>query len=165
MNDDAGSDRIWVTTVPPLEPVHLSVLIGVDNGGDAGERLVAALLDRGHQGDDGALYLLPDDLEAAYRQDGDALTVRLTAPAGVLDELVEDHDDAGLRAARAAVGGRDGRVALISRTVTSTFLAGVDPDERPPVLLIDAPGPAGRDALLAAAGRGDATIAVVPTDD
>ncbi|WP_051800086.1 hypothetical protein [Catenuloplanes japonicus] len=154
------NSRIWVTTVPPLEPTHLSVLIGVDTTGDPGERLVAALLDHGQKGDDGAFYLLPDDLEAVYEQDGPRLSVRLTALPSVLNDLVDE--DADLHEARSRFEG-SARITLIHRELESTFLDGFDPDERPPVLVIDAAGPADRDELLAAVDRGEASIAVVPT--
>lgn len=159
--------QIWITAVPPLEPEERSVLIGLDiQSEDPGVRMVSALLDRGHEGEEGVFYLLPDDLWARYERVGSRLSVRLLAWPELIAQEAAGRDDAF----RAAVAGLDqgelvdGRVTLLRREVETDFLAGGKPAEMPAVLLIDHAGPATLPELLAAVADGEAGIAVIGAD-
>lgn len=164
----SDAEQMWITAAPPFGPDEAGVLIAIDAAADdPGQRLVAALLDRGHEGEEGVFYLLPDDLRARCERNGGRLAVRLLAWPEVIDQ--EAERTAELRAAAAALSRTDlvdGRVTLLRREIETDFLADTGPGEKQGVLLIGHAnaGPATPADLFAAFDQGDAGFAVVNAD-
>ncbi|MEH1015918.1 hypothetical protein V6U90_22755 [Micromonospora sp. CPCC 206060] len=154
--------QMWITAVPPFGEDDVGVLVGIDiRSDDPGQRLVAVLMNRGHEGEEGVFYLLPDDLSARYERTGDRLAVRLLARPEVVDQDLAGRDDA----LRGAVAGlpreADGWISLLRREIETDFVPDAGPDGRQPVLLIDHAGPAPLAELFAAFAQGEASFAVV----
>ncbi|WP_406253490.1 hypothetical protein OH786_34240 [Streptomyces atratus] len=80
-----GSAELWIGAVPSLGPGGRDVFLGLGSHADEpGARLARLLLDRGHEGEEGVFYLLPEDLAARYERTGDRLAVTLLARRDVL---------------------------------------------------------------------------------
>ncbi|MEV6521304.1 hypothetical protein AB0M43_05070 [Longispora sp. NPDC051575] len=161
MSDEA---QMWITAVPAFGPEDVGVLLGVDlEADDPGQRMVAALLDRGHEGEEGVFYLLPDDLTAHYDRRGDRLVVRLLASAEVIDQVRSGRDEA-FAASVADLWGAEvflDRVTLVRREVESDFEPGAGPDGKQAVLLVDTAGPTTLPAVFGAFEEGEAGFTVV----
>ncbi|MFF2774104.1 hypothetical protein ACFVU3_04275 [Streptomyces sp. NPDC058052] len=164
-----ASDRLWICPFPPIDPDTPEVLLAVDHlSADPAERMVCALLNRGHEGREGVFHLLPDDLTARYRRTGDRLAVTLLAPRDVVAADVADRTD-GLSDHLDALP-RDpldpGRVVLLHREKVTSFVPAAEDDERRPVLLLDHVGGSVGPAELADLFEdGGATVAVVPATE
>lgn len=164
MDDSA---RMWITTVPALDGDGPGVLLGHDHTSqDPGERLIARLLDRGHEGEEGVFYLLPFDLSARYERTGDRLAVVVTTSRQVLAQQQADHpplaDLTDLAGDTADTG--DDRVILLRREIVTDFVPAEQDGEKQPVLLIDHDGSAGLPELFAQFDEGEAGLAVLRAD-
>ncbi|MFF7256473.1 hypothetical protein [Streptomyces microflavus] len=159
--DDLTRTRMWIDTVPSLDPDTREVILHLDRTStDPAERLVHRLLDRGHEGEAGVFHLLPDDLAASYGRTGDRLTVTVSTHRDVLTRDLDAYGDE----LRPAVDGllrapHDGEHVVLLRRETVTDFVPAERDGQPqPALLIEhAGGPAGElrrrgAALLAAPG-------------
>lgn len=161
----SDAEQMWVTAVPPFGPDGVGVLLAIDlHTREPGERIVARLTGRGHEGRAGVFHLLPDDLWARYERTGDRLAVSVQAwPAAVEQEV---REDGALRTALAALRGEaagDGRITLLRREIATDFVPESDHGGSQAVLLVEhgQPGPAALAELFAAFGRGEASFAVV----
>ncbi|MEU9338553.1 hypothetical protein AB0D49_36295 [Streptomyces sp. NPDC048290] len=165
MDDDSGGTRIWIGTLPSLDPDGREVFLGLDHTSAApAERMVCALLDRGHEGEEGVFYLLPEDLSARYERTGDRLSVTLLAHRSVLAHALRDPDgDLTARAAALPPDDRDPERAVLLRRETVTDLVPRSEDgEHRPVLLLDHVGGAVTPAeLIARFERGESGVAVI----
>lgn len=144
MDDSA---RMWITTVPALDPDGggPAVLLGHDcTSRDVGERMISLLLDRGHEGAEGVFYLLPFDLSARYERTGDRLAVLVTASRQILARELTDRADPsyGDLADLPGDGADDDRVVLLRREIVTDFVPAGQDGEKQPVLLIDHDGSA-----------------------
>ncbi|MFJ6138375.1 hypothetical protein [Kitasatospora sp. NPDC092286] len=155
--------QMWITAVPPFGPDERGVLIGIDlQTDDPGQLVISALTDRGHEGEEGVFYLLPDDLWARYERTGDRLAVRVLAWPESIDQQLAGGDDAF----REAVAGLrrddlvDGRVTLLRREIETDFLAA--PEQG--VLLVEHAGRATLPELFAAFEQGETGFAVIGAD-
>ncbi|MFJ3610296.1 hypothetical protein [Streptomyces hydrogenans] len=150
-----ASRRLWTRPFPPFDPDATEVVLTVDHASaDPGERMVCALLGRGHEGEEGVFHLLPDDLTARYRRTGDRLAVTLLAARSVVAADVADRDD-GLNGHLAAlpVDPLDpARVVLLHRETVTDHVPETRDDELRPVLLLDhvggSPAPEDWDGLF-----------------
>ncbi|MEU2660181.1 hypothetical protein ABZ615_33290 [Streptomyces sp. NPDC007325] len=164
-----ASARLWIRPFPPIDPDTPEVILAVDHASaDPAERMVCALLGRGHEGREGVFHLLADDLSARYLRTGDRLAVTLLAPRHVVAADVADRTD-GLRDHLDALP-RDpldpGRVVLLHRETVTDFVPGAEGDERQPVLLLDHVGGSTGPAELADLfENGEASVAVVPATE
>ncbi|SFY45174.1 hypothetical protein [Streptomyces atratus] len=155
-----GSAELWIGAVPSLGPGGRDVFLGLGSHADEpGARLARLLLDRGHEGEEGVFYLLPEDLAARYERTGDRLAVTLLAHSlrarpeegrvlpGALPSDPLDAD----------------RVVLLRRELTTGFVPVEQGGEFQPVLLVDhTAGPdAGPEELIALFEQGEAGIAVL----
>ncbi|MFD4371951.1 hypothetical protein [Streptomyces sp. NPDC058486] len=161
-----ASAGMWICPFPPVDPDARGVVLAVDHlSADPGERMVCALLGRGHEGQEGVFYLLPYDLTARYRRNGDRLAVTLLAPRDVVAADLAERTD-GLRDHLDALP-RDpldaGRVALLHRETVTDFVPAAEGEERQAVLLVDhvGGGPVGPAKLTALFEKGEASVAVV----
>ncbi|MFI1016182.1 hypothetical protein [Streptomyces sp. NPDC020965] len=168
MDDSA---RAWISAIPPFGPDDVGVLLSLDlTSRDPGERMVAVLLNRGHEGEEGVFSLLPFDLSARYERTGGRLAVSVLASRQVLvDDLAGDTDDdrAALRAHLAGLprdAADDDRVTLLRRELVTDFVPAERDGVKQPVLLIDHPGPAPLAELLSGFERGESGIAVLNAD-
>lgn len=141
--DDLTRTRMWIDTVPPLDPDTREVILDLDRTStDPAERLVHQLLDRGHEGEAGVFYLLPDDLAASYGRTGDRLTVTVSTHRDVLTRDLDAYGDE----LRPAVDGllrapHDGEHIVLLRRETVTDFVPAEQDGQPqPVLLIEHAG-------------------------
>ncbi|MGW6534629.1 hypothetical protein ACWGBV_26380 [Streptomyces sp. NPDC055051] len=164
-----ASDRLWIRPFPPIDPDTPEVLLAVDHASaDPAERMVCALLNRGHEGREGVFHLLPDDLTARYRPTGGRLAVTLLAPRAVVAADVADRTD-GLRDHLDALPCDPldpGRVILLHRETATDFVPAAEGDERQPVLLLDhVGGSAGPDELAGLFENGGTTVTVVPATE
>ncbi|MFP1665678.1 hypothetical protein ACLCDR_30105 [Streptomyces cavourensis] len=158
--------RMWIGTVPALDPESREVILNLDQASaDPAERMACLLLNRGHEGEEGVFYFLPDDLAARYERTGDRLTVTVSAHRDVLAHDVGAYGE-GLRDALDGLPrvGSDGgeRVVLLRREISTDFVPAEQDGEPQPVLLVDhAGGPVGPAELARLFERGEASIAVV----
>ncbi|HEU5471863.1 MAG TPA: hypothetical protein VFV67_14525 [Actinophytocola sp.] len=140
------------------------VVIGVDpTADDPGPRLVDMLLDRGHEGEEGVLYLLPFDLGVRYERTGDRLSVLVLTSPQVLDHTVSSRSNEDLTAAAAHLRAAtlvDGGVPLLRREIPTDFDHTTDNDDHPVVLLVQE-GPATEQTLFAAFDEDEAALAVI----
>ncbi|MYR40395.1 hypothetical protein GTX14_37305 [Streptomyces sp. SID4944] len=158
--------RMWIGTIPALDPESREVILDLDQASaDPAERMACLLLNRGHEGEEGVFYLLPDDLAARYERTGDRLTVTVSAHRDVLAHDVGAYGE-GLRDAldglpRIASDGGEHAV-LLRREISTDFVPTEQDGEPQPVLLVDhAGGPVGPDELARLFESGEASIAVV----
>ncbi|GAA3787443.1 hypothetical protein ACFS5L_05220 [Streptomyces phyllanthi] len=161
------SARMWITAVPPFGPDDAGVLLAVDvTSGDPGERMVSMLLNRGHEGAEGVFHLLPFDLSARYRRNGDRLAVSVTASREILaHDLADRPDDLGEHLAGLPHdAGDDDRVTLLCREIATDFVPAERDGAKQAVLLIDHVGPASLGELFSRFGEGEASIAVLHAD-
>ncbi|MEU5400066.1 hypothetical protein ABZ348_12340 [Streptomyces sp. NPDC005963] len=133
------SPGMWITAVPAFGPEDVGVLLAFDVGSeDPGECMVAVLLNRGHEGEEGVFYLLPADLSARYERTGDRLAVSLTASRQVLTHDLADHPGGlGNRLddlPRDAVD--DDRVILVRREIVTDFVPAEQDGDKQAVLLV-----------------------------
>ncbi|NUT46142.1 MAG: hypothetical protein HOV94_02310 [Saccharothrix sp.] len=161
------AEQMWTTVMPTLGEDGFDgtehVLIGVDaTSGDPGARVVDVLLDRGHEGEDGVLYMLPFDLGARYERDGDRLTVLVLTSPAVFDQMVPERGDDLVAAAaplRAAPLVEDGVLLLRREIVTDFDPATADGDQA--VVLLAQAGPAAEADLFAAVHREEAALVIL----
>ncbi|MFB7103096.1 hypothetical protein [Streptomyces hydrogenans] len=135
-----ASRRLWTRPFPPLDPDATEVVLTVDHASaDPGERMVCALLGRGHESEEGVFHLLPDDLTARYRRTGDRLAVTLLAARSVVAADVADRGDGlGDHLAALPVDPLDpARVVLLHRETVTDHVPETRDDELRPVLLLD----------------------------
>ncbi|MCX4659347.1 hypothetical protein [Streptomyces uncialis] len=160
MDDSA---RMWITAVPPFGPDDTGVLLALDHDSqDPGELTALALLDRGHEGEEGVFYLLPFDLAARYERVGDRLAVRITASREVLaDEPAGGRGPGGPAAGLPPDADDADRVTLLRRELVTDFVPSGPDGEKQGVLLIDHPGPASLPELFARFERGESGFAVL----
>lgn len=160
-----GSARIWIGSIPSLDPDTREVVLDLDRtSADPAERMVCVLLNRGHEGEEGVFYLLPEDLSARYERTGDRLRVSLLAHRDVLaEDLTSYRDDL-----RAHLDGLprdpfdDDRVVLVSRAAVTDFVPAERDGFQQPVVLIDhTGGPAGLTELVALFEKQEAGVIVV----
>jgi hypothetical protein len=148
------SPRLWITPFAPLDAERPEVLLALDRTStDPGEQTACALLDRGHEGEEGVFYLLAEDLSARYARTRGRLDVTLLTgrdhPVRDLAALEPDPLDPT-------------RAVLLRRSVATDFRPAEDDGEPQPVLLVDHVDPVGSPADLAALfTRGEAGVAVV----
>ncbi|MET8971400.1 hypothetical protein [Streptomyces hydrogenans] len=129
--------RLWTRPFPPLDPDVTEVVLTVDHtSADPGERVVCALLGRGHEGEEGVFHLLPEDLTARYRRTGEVLAVTLlasrSAVAAAGADGLSDHLDA-----LPADPLDPARVVLLHRETVTDHVPATRGDELRPVLLLD----------------------------
>ncbi|MEV8341826.1 hypothetical protein [Streptomyces niveus] len=161
MDDSA---RMWITPVPALDPDgEPAVLLGHDCASrDAGERAIARLLDRGHEGEEGVFHLLPFDLSARYERTGERLAVVVTTSRQLLVKEPADLADLADFADLPVDGADDDRVVLLRREIVTDFVPAEQDGEKQPVLLIDHDGSAASLAeLFDRFDAGEAGIAVL----
>ncbi|MDX2402040.1 hypothetical protein NJO91_02730 [Streptomyces microflavus] len=163
--DDLTRTRMWIDTVPSLDPDTREVILDLDRTStDPAERLVHRLLDRGHEGEAGVFYLLPDDLAASYGRTGDRLTVTVSTHRDVLTRDLDAYGDE-LRPAVDELlrAPHDGEHVVLLRRETVTDFVPAEQDGQPqPVLLIEhAGGPVHPAELVRLFEDGEAGIAVV----
>ncbi|WP_189265301.1 hypothetical protein [Streptomyces fuscichromogenes] len=135
-----GSARMWISAIPSLDPDTREVILDLDHtSDDPAERMVCTLLNRGHEGEAGVFYLLPEDLSARYERTGNRLSVSLLARRDVLAQ-----DLASRPAASGAHLDRlprdplhDGRVVLVRRETVTDFVPAERDGFQQPVVLID----------------------------
>ncbi|MFJ2499544.1 hypothetical protein [Streptomyces sp. NPDC087539] len=161
-----GSAELWIGAVPSLGPGGRDVFLGLGSHADEpGARLARLLLDRGHEGEEGVFYLLPEDLAARYERTGDRLAVTLLARRDVLAHSLRGRPEEGLVLPGALpCDPLDAdRVVLLRRELTTGFVPVEQDGEFQPVLLVDhAAGPdAGPEELIALFEEGEAGIAVL----
>lgn len=158
--------RMWISTIPALAPESREVILDLDQASaDPAERMVCLLLNRGHEGEDGVFYLLPDDLAARYERSGDRLAVTVTAHRDVLAHDLaaygEELRDALDGLPRVASDGGE-LVVLLRREISTDFVPAEQDGEPQPVLLLDhVGGPVGPADPAHLFESGDASIAVV----
>ncbi|MBD0708901.1 MULTISPECIES: hypothetical protein [unclassified Streptomyces] len=161
-----GSAELWIGSVPSLGPGGRDVFLGLGPGADEpGARLARLLLDRGHEGEEGVFYLLPEDLAARCERTGDRLAVTLLARRDVLAHSLRERpeEERALPGALPADPLDADRVVLLRRELTTGFDPVEEDGECRPVLLVDhAAGPdAGPEELTALFEEGEAGIAVL----
>ncbi|MET8830489.1 hypothetical protein ABZX40_34290 [Streptomyces sp. NPDC004610] len=173
MNDDDGGTQLWIGTIPSLDPDTPEVFLGLDHtSADPGERLVCGLLGRGHEGEEGVFYLLPEDLSARYERTGDRLSVTLVSHRAVLAREADDPEGGDPEAGdpegdALPVDPRDPDYRVLLRRETVTDLVppktdGTDGGEPRPLLLLDhTGGPVTPAELIARFERGEGGITVV----
>ena len=134
-----GSARMWISAIPSLDPDYLGVILDLDHtSSDPGERMAGVLLNRGHEGDEGVFYLLPDDLSARYERTGDRLAVSLLAHRSLLADDLTSHP-AELRAHLDGLPSDpldDNRVVLVRRESVTDFVPAEREGFRQPVGVI-----------------------------
>ncbi|MFF0451420.1 hypothetical protein ACFYT4_34520 [Streptomyces sp. NPDC004609] len=161
MDDSA---RMWITTVPSLDPDDVEVVLALDHTSrDPGERMVSVMMNRGHEGEAGVFYLLESDLSARYERSGDRLAVAVTASRQLLarDLAVLPEPLHEQLAALPGDASDDDRVTLLRRTIVTDFVPAEQDGEKQPVLLIGSAGPASLSELFSRFGNGEADIAVL----
>ncbi|MFE3069923.1 hypothetical protein [Streptomyces sp. NPDC059247] len=161
-----GSAALWIGAVPSLDPAGREVLLGLGpDAADPGTRLVRRLLDRGHEGEEGVFYLLPEDLCARYERTPGLLAVTLLARRDDLAHVLPaaPEEERALPDALPADPRDDNRVILLRRELATSFAPAERDGEPQPVLLIDhTAGPdAGPGELTALFEEGEAGIAVL----
>ncbi|WP_405720485.1 hypothetical protein [Streptomyces sp. NBC_00046] len=161
-----GSAELWIGAVPSLGPGGRDVFLGLGSHADEpGARLARLLLDRGHEGEEGVFYLLPEDLAARYERTGDRLAVTLLARRDVLAHSLRACPEEGriLPGALPSDPLDADRVVLFRRELTTGFVPVEQGGEFQPVLLVDhTAGPdAGPEELIALFEEGEAGIAVL----
>ncbi|MFD7528714.1 hypothetical protein ACFV8E_14165 [Streptomyces sp. NPDC059849] len=161
-----GSAELWIGAVPSLGPGGRDVFLGLgSHAEEPGARLARVLLDRGHEGEEGVFYLLPEDLAARYERTGDRLAVTLLARRDVLAHVLgaRPEEERVLPGALPCDPLDADRVVLLRRELTTGFVPVEQGGELQPVLLVDhAAGPdAGPEELIALFEEGEAGIAVL----
>ncbi|MEV7286321.1 hypothetical protein AB0O01_17395 [Streptomyces sp. NPDC093252] len=163
--DDRDTDtHLWIGTIPSLDPDTPEVFLGLDHtSADPGERLVCGLLDRGHEGEEGVFYLLPEDLSARYERTGDRLSVTLVSHRAVLARAAaEPGPDPDADPDTLPVDPRDPDFRVLLRRETAVTDHDHGPDPTRPVLLLDhTGGPVTPAELIACFERGEGGITVV----
>ncbi|MBD0738204.1 hypothetical protein [Streptomyces sp. CBMA29] len=152
MNEDAaegegaggggGSARIWVGAIPALDPDSTEVILGLDlESADPAERMICLLLNRGHEGEEGVFYLLPDDLSARYERNGERLAVTVLSHHAVLEADLDDADLDATDELRTHLAGlaRDpldaDRLILLRGEIVTDFVPMVRDDSAQPLLV------------------------------
>ncbi|MFE2044027.1 hypothetical protein ACFXAZ_24475 [Streptomyces sp. NPDC059477] len=181
--------RMWIGAIPSLDPDSREVILDLDHTStDPGERMACRLLNRGHEGEEGVFYLLPEDLSARYERSGDRLAVTVLAHRELLArDLTPDRtsgstsgstsgptsgptpgaDDLAGHLDSLPSDPRDDRWVVLLRRETVTDFEPVRRDgEYQPVLLLDHAGghPAGPVTpaeLIAGFEAGESGIAVI----
>ncbi|MFF9573029.1 hypothetical protein [Streptomyces sp. NPDC014685] len=161
-----GSAELWIGAVPSRGPGGRDVFLGLGSHADEpGARLARLLLDRGHEGEEGVFYLLPEDLAARYERTGDRLAVTLLARRDVLAHSLRARPEEGrmLPGALPSDPHDADRIVLLRRELTTGFVPVEQGGEFQPVLLVDhTAGPdAGPEELIALFEEGEAGIAVL----
>lgn len=164
-----GSARMWISEIPSLDPDAQEVILDLDRtSADPAERMACVLLNRGHEGEAGVFYLLPEDLSARHERTGNRLSVSLLAR---LDVLAEDlaARPAALRAHLGLLPRdplHDGRAVLVRRETVTDFVPAERDGFQQPVVLIDhnaehGDGPVALTELVTLFERQEAGIVVV----
>ncbi|MEU6199627.1 hypothetical protein [Streptomyces sp. NPDC047061] len=164
-----GSDRMWISAIPSLDPDTPEVILDLDHrSADPAEQMACMLLNRGHEGEAGVFYLLPEDLSARYERTGERLSVSLLARRDVLAQDLTSRP-AALRAhldrlPRDPGGGE--LVVLVRREAVTDFVPPERDGFQQPVALIGhsiehRDGPVGLAELVSLFESGEAGIAVV----
>ncbi|MFF7474149.1 hypothetical protein [Streptomyces sp. NPDC008092] len=135
-----GSARMWISEIPSLDPDTREVILDLDRtSADPAERMACLLLDRGHEGEAGVFYLLPEDLSARYERTGNRLSVSLLARRDVLAQDLAARP-AALRAHLDRLPRdplHDERVVLVRRETVTDFVPAERDGFQQPVVLID----------------------------
>ncbi|MEU9345382.1 hypothetical protein AB0D74_29680 [Streptomyces sp. NPDC048278] len=164
-----GPARMWISAIPSLDPDTREVVLDLDQtSGDSAERMARMLLNRGHEGEEGVFYLLPEDLAARYERTGNRLAVSLLARRDVLAQELAAHP-AALRAHLDRLPRDpldDGRVVLVRRETVTDFVPAERDGFQQPVLLIDhsvghSDGPVALPELVSLFERQEAGVVVV----
>ena len=159
------STRMWISAVPSLGPDSEAVILDLDQtSSDPAERLACVLLNRGHEGEEGVFYLLPEDLSARYERNGDRLSVALLAYRSLLaGDVNSGTDGLGEHIADLPPDPLDSeRVVLLRRELRTDYVPAEWNGARQPVLLIDHAGaPAVLTELFDRIEQGEAGIAVL----
>ncbi|MFI6289094.1 hypothetical protein ACIBCM_30855 [Streptomyces sp. NPDC051018] len=161
MDDSA---RMWITTVPPLHPDDVEVVLALDHASqDPGERMTSVLLNRGHEGEEGVFYFLASDLSARYERTADRLSVSVTAPRHLLARELPVLPETLREELSELPGGASDhdRVTLLSRAIATDFVPAEQDGEKQPVLLMGSVGPASLTELFSRFEKGEADIAVL----
>ncbi|MFK0158675.1 hypothetical protein ACIQVK_42230 [Streptomyces sp. NPDC090493] len=164
-----GSARMWISEIPALDPDAREVILDLDQtSADPAERMACMLLNRGHEGEAGVFYLLPEDLSARYERTGNRLTVSLLARRDVLAQDLASRP-AAWRAHLDLLPRdplHDGRVVLVRRETVTDFVPAERDGFQQPVVLIDhsvehGDGPVALTELMSLFARQEAGVAVV----
>lgn len=161
------AEQMWTSVVPALgdgeDDEGELVVIAIDPVlGDPGQRVMDALLDRGHEGEEGVFYLLPFDLGVRYERTGERLSVLLLTSPEVYDHMVPKYREdlvvaaAPLRDAPLV----DGGVVLLRREIVSDFDPATEDGDQPVVLLVQE-NPAAEENLFSAFDECEAALAVI----
>ncbi|MFJ5608385.1 hypothetical protein ACIQCJ_03245 [Streptomyces sp. NPDC093221] len=135
----SGSARIWIGAIPSVDPDGVEVILDLDlDSPDPAERMIRLLLNRGHEGEEGVFYLLPDDLSARYERIGERLAVTVLSHRAVLDADLGETDELRTHLAGLARDPLDAdRLVLLRGEIVTDFVPAVQDDGAQPLLVIE----------------------------